>query len=215
MILLKSIIFGFLITIPTGPMGFVIVREMYLSGRKTWIPLALGGIISDVFYGSIVVLGLHYIQAPLLHIQYPLRIIAGLALLFIGIRSLRKARHKAELKPKLETVSNVSGAILACITNPTHIITFTLVLSTLGISVHRANSIEYIIFLAGMMLGVLCVWFTIEQIITRLHLNHTHDELFAMISAWVIIATGVLLVLWALIGIGSQMLPSVFYRLFV
>lgn len=211
LIFLKAIFFGILVTLPKGPMGFLIVREMYLSPRRSWIALASGALVSDIFYGTVVVLSLHYISEPLIRLQYPLRIVAGIILVIIGIVLLVRMKKKKE--SSIKPISGAGGALLACITNPSLMVTFALVLSILQVSVSSAFSIQYVLFIAGLIIGVVAMWLCIERIVKKLHLNHTHDALFGMISAWVIIVSGIMFVVWSLVGISQTLAPFLFDKM--
>ena len=77
--LIKGILVGFLIAIPSGPVGFICVRRTLVYGPLSGLLSGLGTVSGDILYSIVVTFGLHFISKIILHHELPLRILGTLA----------------------------------------------------------------------------------------------------------------------------------------
>lgn len=208
-LVVKSIAFSFLVTIPLGPVAFLIVREMFFGVKYRWIWFALGMMISDIFYSFVILLNLHYIEDFLYEYQLPLEILSGMLLFAIGATTLYKLRkmpkelHTVQEKKEyksLEPVEAFLTALLSCIGNVSQLLTFTLLFTSLGLVLDREIASSTLIFSISFVVAATLTWGLIYASVLHLkkniHDSHTTIEKF---SAWVICLTGVILVAIAVV----------------
>ncbi|WP_027211793.1 LysE family translocator [Burkholderia sp. WSM2232] len=79
---------GLAIAAPVGPMGMLCIRRTLTGGPRAGLAIGLGIASGDAFYGLIAALGLVSISQFMLAYDRPLHLLAGLFLLYLGVRTL-------------------------------------------------------------------------------------------------------------------------------
>jgi threonine/homoserine/homoserine lactone efflux protein len=80
-------IIGISIAAPVGPIGLLCVRHTLTQGRAAGIISGLGAATADAIYGCIAGFGLTFISSVLISQQNNLRLIGGVFLCYLGIRT--------------------------------------------------------------------------------------------------------------------------------
>src|SRR5712691_237532 len=83
--LLKGVLVGIIIALPTGPVGVLCIRRTILHGRLAGLVSGLGAASADAVFGVIAAFGLGFISELLLDYQGWLRLGGAGFLLYIGI----------------------------------------------------------------------------------------------------------------------------------
>src|SRR5229473_3281115 len=83
--LLKGMLVGIIIALPTGPVGVLCIRRTILHGRLAGLVSGLGAASADAVFGIIAAFGLSFVSRLLLQYQDWLRLGGGGFLLYIGI----------------------------------------------------------------------------------------------------------------------------------
>ena len=84
----KSLIIGFSIAAPVGPIGILCIRRTLADGRRAGFISGLGAATADAFYGAIAAFGLTFISSFLINQSIWLRLAGGLFLIFLGIKTI-------------------------------------------------------------------------------------------------------------------------------
>ncbi len=130
----RGLLLGFSIAAPVGPIGVLCIRRTLAQGRLTGFASGLGAATADALYGSIAAFGLTVISGALIGAQVGLRLVGGLFLCWLGIRTLR-----ARPSP---IVANATGkglpgafasTLVLTLTNPITILSFAAVFAGLGV----------------------------------------------------------------------------------
>ncbi|HEX7934475.1 MAG TPA: LysE family transporter [Paraburkholderia sp.] len=79
---------GLAIAAPVGPMGMLCIRRTLTGGPRAGLAIGLGIASGDALYGLIAALGLVGISQFMLAYDRPLHLLAGLFLLYLGVRTL-------------------------------------------------------------------------------------------------------------------------------
>ena len=87
-LLLRGIIIGFSIAAPVGPIGILCIRRTLTGGRTHGMVSGLGAATADAIYGSIAGLGLTAVSGFLVSQQVELRIVGGVFLCYLGVKTL-------------------------------------------------------------------------------------------------------------------------------
>src|SRR5689334_25341641 len=85
--LLKGLAIGFAIAAPVGPIGVLCIRRTFAEGRAAGLATGLGAATADAFYGAVAAFGLTAISGFLLDFQQALRLVGGMFLLWLGIKT--------------------------------------------------------------------------------------------------------------------------------
>jgi threonine/homoserine/homoserine lactone efflux protein len=79
---------GLAVAAPVGPMGMLCIRRTLTDGPRAGLAIGFGIAGGDAFYGLIAALGLVSVSQFMLAYDKPLHIVAGLFLLYLGIRTM-------------------------------------------------------------------------------------------------------------------------------
>jgi putative LysE/RhtB family amino acid efflux pump len=191
--LIKGILIGLLISVPTGAVGFLCVKRALTHHWKASIISALGSISADLIFGLIVIFGLTSISNFFLHEQNAIRLFGGLLLIYVGIKTF------FDIPPavipgleKYEHLGNFASTFTLTVTNPIQIITLPIVFASIGTGVTPGHYDQALFFLAGLAGGAVLCWIILVSFITSLkkHVKEHHFQLINRISGILIIGTG-------------------------
>jgi len=138
---------GLAIAAPIGPMGMLCIRRTLTGGPRAGLAIGFGIASGDAAYGLIAALGLVGISQFMLAYDRPLHLLAGLFLLYLGVRALLQ-------KPSADLANGAAGhghgdgrlaqigragalrayasALLLTLTNPQTVIMFAALFTTLA-----------------------------------------------------------------------------------
>ena len=130
----KGMILGFSIAAPVGPIGVLCIRRTLAEGRLTGFLSGLGAATADATYGAVAAFGLTAISGLLVHQQTPLRIIGGLFLAYLGVRTIlaHPAAEAAKTRERRRLFGSYLSTVGLTLTNPTTIFSFIAIFAGLG-----------------------------------------------------------------------------------
>ncbi|TXC88781.1 LysE family translocator [Paraburkholderia azotifigens] len=134
---------GLAVAAPVGPMGMLCIRRTLTDGSRAGLAIGFGIAAGDAFYGLIAALGLVSVSHFMLAYDKPLHIIAGLFLLYLGIRTMLQkvpadSANNNESNGKLANIGHAgalkafASALLLTLTNPQTVIMFAALFTTLA-----------------------------------------------------------------------------------
>ncbi|WP_233828396.1 LysE family translocator [Paraburkholderia sp. ZP32-5] len=131
---------GLAIAAPVGPMGMLCIRRTLTGGPRAGLAIGFGIASGDAAYGLIAALGLVGISQFMLAYDRPLHLLAGLFLLYLGVRTLlqKPPAESADGNGKLAQVGSAgalrayASALLLTLTNPQTVIMFAALFTTLA-----------------------------------------------------------------------------------
>ena len=135
---------GLAVAAPVGPMGMLCIRRTLTDGPRAGLAIGLGIAGGDAIYGLIAALGLVSVSHFMLAYDKPLHIIAGLFLLYLGIRTMLQkvpadnGDNGNNTEGKLSTIGHsgaikaFASALLLTLTNPQTVIMFAALFTTLA-----------------------------------------------------------------------------------
>ena len=132
---IRALLLGFAIAAPVGPIGVVVIRRTLAFGPRVGLISGLGAATADAAYGLVAVTGLTALMGPLLAHADVLRLVGGLFLGALGLRTLL-ARPSAELQGAAESGrfwSAYLSTLVLTITNPMTILSFAAAFAGLGV----------------------------------------------------------------------------------
>src|SRR2546421_630761 len=98
--LLKGLLIGFSIAAPVGPIGVLCIQRTLDRGRVYGLVSGLGAATADGFYGVIAGFGLTFISSFLVSQQVVIRLVGGLFLLYLGLKTLLSKPAKKAISPR-------------------------------------------------------------------------------------------------------------------
>src|SRR5690242_14635433 len=87
-LLARGIIIGVSIAAPVGPIGVLVIRRTLAEGRVAGLVTGLGVATADALYGCIAGFGLTFVSSMLISQRSWIRLIGGLFLCYLGVRTL-------------------------------------------------------------------------------------------------------------------------------
>lgn len=158
--LLKGVLVGIIIAVPTGPVGVLCVRRTIFHGRLAGLVSGLGAATADAVFGIVAGFGLTFIANLLLGYQDWLRLGGAGFLLYIGIRALGAdplAGTASQRDPE-GLLADYASTFALTITNPITILAFVAIFAGIGFTGHEATLGRAAILVLGVWLGSLLWW---------------------------------------------------------
>ncbi len=158
-LLITGLVIGFSIAAPVGPIGVLCIRRTLADGRAAGLVSGLGAATADAIYGSIAGFGLTFISSFLLDQRLALRLLGGVFLCYLGVKTLRArpAERVAAAEGKGLGGAYASTFVLT-LTNPLTILSFAAIFAGLDLAGARASYLAAAILVAGVFLGSALWW---------------------------------------------------------
>lgn len=157
--LLRGLIIGFSIAAPVGPIGVLCIRRTLTEGRASGLVSGLGAATADAIYGCIAGFGLAFISNFLVSQQVWLRLIGGMFLCCLGLKTLlAKPAEQAALAKGNGLVGAYASTFFLTLTNPMTIISFAAIFAGLGLASTSRNYMSAGVLVLGVFIGSALWW---------------------------------------------------------
>jgi threonine/homoserine/homoserine lactone efflux protein len=211
--LFKAIFAGFIVAVPVGPIGAIVMRRALHGRWASGLVTGLGAAAADAVLAAVAGLGLTLVLSYLREHESAIRFFGGLLLIYFGVRML--VQHPPHLPQKQpdetlngrrlrilrESSADFSGGFLLTIINPATFVAFMGVFAALDLFVSEAPTvISSALLILGVFVGSALWWLTLAlaSAAVRTWLSYSLIE-------WINRVLGVLV-----IGFGLVTLLSVF-----
>lgn len=196
---MRGLILGFSIAAPVGPIGVLCIRRTLADGRLAGLVSGLGAATADAIYGLIAALGLTFISSLLIDHRLWIRLIGGLFLVYLGIRTLRASvtEHSVSASPG-GLLSAYASTLFLTLTNPMTILAFVAVFAGLGVGSAKGEYGAAIATVLGVFTGSALWWLTLSTAVSLLRSRFSPRAM-----VWVNRISGVVI-----LGFGSAALVS-------
>lgn len=160
-IFLKSVLIGFCVAVPIGPVGVLVIRRSLTRGWWWAFASGLAAAFADGLYGYIAAHGLSYTTRLLLYHKSGLEVAGGLLLVLLGVQifwnqSPKKGPSVAE---QASLWRDAATAFFLMIVNPSTILIFLGLLAALGVKYTAQNGHStWIEIVSGVMIGSTAWW---------------------------------------------------------
>ena len=187
--ILKGFLIGISIAAPVGPIGVLCIRRTLAEGRLVGLVTGLGAATADAVYGAIAAFGLAILIGFLIEQQIWLRLIGGLFLCYLGVKTF--------ISIPAEKAAEVSGGGLMraylstfflTLTNPLTILSFAAIFAGLITPTGRSDLFTGISLVAGVFIGSATWWLLLSWLVS---LFRTRFDRKAMI--WVNRLSGIVI----------------------
>ncbi len=191
MIFLRAFLIGISIAAPVGPIGVLCIRRTLSSGKLAGFLSGMGAATADMVYGAIAAFGLTVLTNLLVENAFWLKLIGGLFLLYLGIKTfLEKPAEKAAQTKQGGYFSMYLSTFFLTITNPITILSFAAIFAGTMIGQNVGSPL---VMVAGVLAGSASWWLALSFGVglMRDRLNQTHMTWINRISGTIIILFGV------------------------
>jgi len=158
--LLKGMLVGLIIAVPTGPVGVLCIRRTIFHGRLAGFVSGLGAATADAIFGITAAFGLSVISDLLLDYQEWLRLGGAAFLLFLGITAFTAdplEGTQTQRDPE-DLITDFISTFVLTITNPITILAFLAIFAGIGFSGAQATLGRAALLVLGVWLGSLLWW---------------------------------------------------------
>lgn len=158
--LLKGVLVGLIIAVPTGPVGVLCIRRTIFHGRVAGFVSGLGAATADAIFGIIAAFGLSVISDLLLDYQQWLRIGGAAFLLLLGITAFAAdplEGTQTQRDPE-DLIADFASTFVLTITNPITILAFLAIFAGIGFGGAQATLGRAAILVLGVWFGSLLWW---------------------------------------------------------
>ena len=159
-LLLKGLVFGFILAATVGPMWVLCLRRTLASGVLVGLASGMGIAVADGFYGAVAAFGLTAISGFLLAHSFWIGLVGAAFLIYLALRTLFASPMVEE---KAESPLSLPAAFLSTLgltlTNPPTILAFAAIFAGLGLAA-SADFGAAALVVAGVFVGS-AVWWVI------------------------------------------------------
>jgi threonine/homoserine/homoserine lactone efflux protein len=173
--IIRGWLIGFAIAAPVGPIGVLCIRRTLSDGRLAGFLSGLGAATADSIYGAIAAFGLTALQEALLRQQSWLRILGGLFLLYLGIRTLlaAPARAAAPAPGRRGTLGAYFSTLVLTLTNPATILAFLVIFAGFRLGEQTHSYWGAVSIVVGVFLGSASWWLLLSALVGLLRERFT------------------------------------------
>ncbi len=164
-LILRGIVMGFALAIPVGPICVLCIHRALANGWLGAFLSTLGAVLADCILGAAVGLGSSVIAPFVEHEQTPLRVIGGLFVMVVAVRSFYAS---LSIEPEARSsglVREFASSFLITMFNPANLLGVLGVFAAVG--TFRAGELESLESLALLIVGVFAgstVWWLVLSI---------------------------------------------------
>ena len=165
----KGFIIGFSIAAPVGPIGVLCIRRTLAEGRASGLISGLGAATADALYGCIAGFGLTFLSNLLIQHQVWIRVIGGLFLCSLGLKTFVAGPAKESASV---TGSGLAGAygstFFLTLTNPMTILSFAAIFAGLGLGSAGGDYFSSGVLVLGVFTGSALWWLVLSSMVGML-----------------------------------------------
>lgn len=195
---LKGLILGLSVAAPVGPIGLLCIQRTLNKGRKSGFFSGLGAATADATYGLIAAFGLTVISNFLLKNQTLIRLIGGIFLIYLGVKTFLSspANEAAKSNASNNILDDYISTLFLTITNPMTILSFLAIFAGLGLSTSNSSLLSAIMVL-GVFLGSALWWLLLSNAVNLLKDKIENNVLkyINMISGGIILIFGIIAIM--------------------
>jgi len=156
---LRGMIIGLSIAAVVGPMCILCIQRTLSRGHLYGLVSGLGIATADAVYGSIAAFSLTVIASLLISQQGWLRLIGGLFLVYLGIRTiLSKPAEQAATAQANNFLGAYVSTFLLTLTNPMTILSFAAIFAGLGVGGASKSYLTATLVVCGVFAGSTLWW---------------------------------------------------------
>jgi threonine/homoserine/homoserine lactone efflux protein len=176
--LLRGLIIGFSIAAPVGPIGVLCMRRTLTEGRTSGLISGLGAATADAIYGCIAGFGLTFISSILISQQGWLRVVGGVFLCYLGLKTVLSRPAEQAASPAGNALGGAyASTFFLTLTNPMTILSFAAIFAGLGIASTGGNYISAGVLVLGVFIGSALWWLILSSVVGVFREKFSHQWL--------------------------------------
>ncbi|GAC1633794.1 MAG: LysE family transporter [Ktedonobacteraceae bacterium] len=166
----RGLLIGLSIAATVGPMSVLCIQRTIHKGQRYGLISGLGIATADALYGCIAAFGLTLIANFLVSQQFWIRLIGGLFLVYLGIRTLLSKPAERAIATKANGfVGAYVSTLLLTLTNPLTILSFVAIFAGIGVGSASKNYGSATVVVLGVFIGSILWWCILTSVVSFLH----------------------------------------------
>ncbi|MEZ4642867.1 MAG: LysE family transporter [Chloroflexota bacterium] len=195
----QGLLFGLAVAAPVGPIGLLCMQRSLNNGRLAGFLSGLGAATADAIYGSMAAFGLSLVTGFLVAQQGWLRLIGGLFIIYLGLRTIMAQRAQQAVAVPMQAdvagTGNLAGmylsTLLLTLSNPMTILSFTAVFAGFGFGSGVNDAGTAVALVSGVFTGSALWWLTLSTLVGWLR-HRLQGRVLRLIN----VASGIMLLLF-------------------
>ncbi len=199
-VFVRGFLIGLSIAATIGPMAVLCIRRTLAQGRLAGLATGLGVATADGCYGAMAGFGLAFISRFLLAQQVWLRLVGGLFLCYLGVKTMLAAPATRPASAGGATLGRAYLSALALtLTNPLTILSFAAIFAGLGAGVRAEGGYGATVLLVlGVFAGSALWWVILTGVVAALRARVTPRGL-----RWINRASGAVILVFGVLALAS------------
>ncbi len=196
---IRGLLIGLSIAATVGPMSILCIQRTLNRGQLYGLVSGLGIATADGVYGSIAAFGLTLITNFLIHEQIWIRLIGGLFLMYLGIKTIlsKPPERAAVLNAKTNSyLGAYTSTFLLTLTNPLTILSFAAIFAGIGVGSASKSFFSAIAVVLGVFSGSTLWWIILTSGISLLR-----EKMNAHWLLWINRISGAIITLFGLVAL--------------
>jgi threonine/homoserine/homoserine lactone efflux protein len=190
----RGFVLGFAVAAVVGPIGVLCIRRTLASGFSIGFLSGLGAATADASYASLAAFGVTALTTLLVEQRLWLRLVGGLFLVYLGVRTVRSApsSHAAASASASSWLTAFASTLGLTLSNPMTILSFVGIFAGLGLSVD-GGAVGALLLVLGVFVGSAVWWLVLASTVSAVRTKLT-PRLFRgvnVLSGLVIVGFGV------------------------
>lgn len=163
---LRTYLIGIAVAAPVGAMGVLCIQRTLSRGWKAGVVTGAGIATADALYAAIAAFGVTSVTAALAGIHLPLRIVGGVVLVVLGLRSASTAASAGSTRAPTQRggagLRGYLGSVALTLTNPMTVVAFGAVFAGAGLESARGVAGAFVAT-AGVAAGSFTWWIALAS----------------------------------------------------
>lgn len=167
-LLITGITVGFLVAMPVGPIGILVIQRTVNKGKFSGVMSGFGAALADLFYAVIAGYSLTFIIDLIRFYQLTLQIGGGIAVVALGLYIFFKnpVEDFKKFKRKGNTpLHDLTSTFFLTLANPIAIFAFLALFASSGISFNIDQPYQNLFMVSGVFLGAFGWWFLLTALV--------------------------------------------------
>jgi len=193
---IKGCIIGLSVAAPVGPIGVLTIRRTLAEGRAAGFATGMGAAAADTFYGAIAGFGLTAVSGFLNEQAFWLRLIGGLFLAYLGIRTYMSKPATREAQNRSRGLfGHFLSTFFLTVSNPATIFSFLAIFSGMGLASATPDYRASLLLVMGVFIGSGLWWLFLSFLVNTFRSRITNQHM-----VWINRGSGMLILgfaVWA------------------
>jgi len=199
---LRGLILGLSIAAPVGPIGVLCIRRTLSDGQGIGLVSGLGAATADAIYGAVAGFGLTVIAGLLVQQQTWLRLLGGVFLLYLGVKTLLS--QPAEMiigDQKRSWLGAYISTFMLTLANPMTLISFAAIFAGAGLGNATGDYGRTLVLVLGVFVGSAIWWLLLSASVGIFRKKFSPRSIL-----WVNRISGVVIVVFGVSALTSALL---------